>query len=157
MWDKSQKMPNLCSKIAPASPGVSDKKSPAPGGLGASITRPRPEVGAGAPGHPGAYPPGLETLGVSHFHVCTSPYLFRYLQEYLFERGNICFADIVEVLCVHRSGCHNLKLPSWHVLLSQILSMVELGIDSDAYKHKKIFDREIHLNFTRSLMSEYRI
>ena len=42
MWDKSKKLPNLCSKIAPASPGVSDKKSPAPGGLGASIPRPRP-------------------------------------------------------------------------------------------------------------------
>ena len=60
MWDKSKKLPNLCSKIAPASPGVSDKKSPAPGVW--ELQFPAPEVGAGAPGHPGAWPPGFETL-----------------------------------------------------------------------------------------------
>ena len=59
MWDKSKKMPNLCSKIAPASPGVSDKKSPAPGGLGASIPRPRPRSGGGGPGASGGLSPGV--------------------------------------------------------------------------------------------------
>ena len=53
-------MSNLWSKFAPGSPGVSDKKSPAPGGLGALI--PRPEVGVGAQGYPGAWAPGFETL-----------------------------------------------------------------------------------------------
>ena len=57
MWDKSKKLPNLCSKIAPASPGVSDKKSPAPGGLGASI--PRPRSGGGGPGASGGLTPGV--------------------------------------------------------------------------------------------------
>ena len=59
MWDKSKKLPNLCSKIAPASPGVSDKKSPAPGGLGASIPRPRPRSGGGGPGASGGLAPGV--------------------------------------------------------------------------------------------------
>ena len=57
MWDKGQKLPHLCSKIAPASPGVSDKKSPAPGGLGALITRPR--SGGGGPGASGGLAPGV--------------------------------------------------------------------------------------------------
>ena len=109
--DKSEKNVQFyVVKLPPHPPGFQTKNPPPPGVW--ELQFPATEVGAGAPGHPGAYPPGLETLGVSHFHVCTSPYLFRYLQEYLFERGNICFADIVEVLCVHRSGCHNLKLPS---------------------------------------------
>ena len=60
MWDKSKKLPNLCSKIAPASPGVSDKKSPAPGGLGASIPRPRPRSGGGGPGASGGLAPGVK-------------------------------------------------------------------------------------------------
>ena len=56
--DKSEKKcPILCSKIAPASPGVSDKKSPAPGGLGASI--PRPRSGGGGPGAFGGLAPGV--------------------------------------------------------------------------------------------------
>ena len=59
MWDKGQKLPHLCSKIAPASPGVSDKKSPAPGGLGASIPRPRPRSGGGGPGASGGLAPGV--------------------------------------------------------------------------------------------------
>ena len=59
MWDKGQKLPHLCSKIAPASPGVSDKKSPAPGGLGASIPRPRPRSGGGGPGASGGLSPGV--------------------------------------------------------------------------------------------------
>ena len=60
MWDKGQKLYHLCSKIAPASPGVSDKKSPAPGGLGASIPRPRPRSGGGGPGASGGLAPGVE-------------------------------------------------------------------------------------------------
>ena len=59
MWDKGQKLPHLCSKIAPASPGVSDKKSPAPGGLGASIPRPRPRSGGGGSGASGGLAPGV--------------------------------------------------------------------------------------------------
>ena len=68
MWDKSKKLPNLCSKIAPASPGVSDKKSTAPGGLGASIPRPRPRSRGG--------PPGFETLVI----VDTILYIKRHNQ-----------------------------------------------------------------------------
>ena len=64
MWDKSKKLPNLCSKIAPASPGVSDKKSPAPGGLGASIPRPRPRSGGGGPGASGGLAPGVKNSSV---------------------------------------------------------------------------------------------
>ena len=68
MWGKSKKLPNLCSKIAPASPGVSDKKPPAPGGLGASIPRPRPRSGGGGPGASGGLAPGVKNsiYGTSH-------------------------------------------------------------------------------------------
>ena len=71
MWDKSKKLPNLCSKIAPASPGVSDKKSPAPGGLGASIPRPRPRSGGGGPGASGGLAPGVRNSNLYHNFVCS--------------------------------------------------------------------------------------
>ena len=47
---KNKKSSNLLSKIVPTSPGVSEKKSPGPRGLDASIPRPHPRGGGGAPG-----------------------------------------------------------------------------------------------------------
>ena len=54
MWDKSKKLPNLCSKIAPR---IFQTKNPLPPGVW-ELQFPAPEVGAGARGIRGLSPRG---------------------------------------------------------------------------------------------------
>ena len=67
--DKSEKNVQFyVVKLPPHPPGFQTKNPPPPGVWELQFPAPAPEVGAVAPGHPGAYPPGLETLAVAKYY-----------------------------------------------------------------------------------------
>ena len=90
---KSQKSSNLCSKIAPASPGVSEKKSPGPRGLDASIPRPHPRGGGGAPGVANSMLANINSwyimkILIQHYFDC------NFLKTFSFSFSMCFFVDI---------------------------------------------------------------